>query len=244
MQWDEDIAALPLSDGEKDGLQVYRNYTQAFDDHAEKEFAKLIDADPFNSSELERVFGLVATEDPRFLPVLACAYADDVMKTMFKAEVPASVPGGASRQFSAYGPFSDLFRKIQLAYIFQLLSSDILADLNKLRDARNKLSHTWDASKLGDFFVSMPVKDVFPIEEMIGERKDWFPDLKQPLDPLNAFRIRIIWLLARLAYEAPLYSRAKKLRAQPQRCLYGPNRPQRLTEVARLAMEASRKAIA
>ena len=177
MQWDKDIAEMPLSDGEKDGLQIYRNYTQAFDEHAEKEFSKLIDSEPFDSSELERILGLIAAEDARFLPVLACAYADDVMKAMLEAQIPKTVPGGASRLFSAYGPFSDLFRKIQLAYVFQLVSSDVLTDLDKLRDARNKLSHTWDISKLDDFFSRSPVKDAFPIETMIGERTDWFPDL-------------------------------------------------------------------
>jgi len=36
MDWDPDIAALKLSDVEKNGLQVHRNYSRAFEKHRNK----------------------------------------------------------------------------------------------------------------------------------------------------------------------------------------------------------------
>jgi len=47
--WDPDIARKRLSDGEKDGLQLYRNYSRAFEKHAIERFAAETDADKFDS---------------------------------------------------------------------------------------------------------------------------------------------------------------------------------------------------
>lgn len=241
--WDDDIAAMSLSDFEKNGLQVYRNYQRAFEKHAESELAKEIDAETFNTANLERVLKLMVTEDARFLPVIACAYADDRLKAMFKAEIADDVPGGKSKLFGPYGPFADLFKRLQLAFIFEMLSPELVADFDRLRETRNELSHTWDIAKLDEFFTRGRVSEVFPIETILGDRPDWFPDLTSPLCALQAFRLRMIWMLARLAYEAPLYARARHRRLNPEKALYGPNKPERLTEVSRLASVASREVV-
>jgi hypothetical protein len=39
---DPDIAAMNLSYGEKAGLQIYRNYTRSFEEHAVKRFVETI----------------------------------------------------------------------------------------------------------------------------------------------------------------------------------------------------------
>jgi len=44
MDWDPDIAALKLSDVEKDGLQVHRNYSRAFEKHTATESTQLDDS--------------------------------------------------------------------------------------------------------------------------------------------------------------------------------------------------------
>ena len=94
--WDKDIANLDMSEEEKNGLQVFRDYKPSFDDHAEKSFTEEIDGESFDVEHLERGLGLMTDEDARFLPVIACAYADDLLEAMFKAEMPDDVPGGKS----------------------------------------------------------------------------------------------------------------------------------------------------
>jgi hypothetical protein len=58
-EWDDDISTMALTDIEKNGLQAYRNYQRAFEAHAERQFAKEIDAELFSASGLERVLELI-----------------------------------------------------------------------------------------------------------------------------------------------------------------------------------------
>ncbi|WP_218278883.1 hypothetical protein [Pseudomonas sp. MYb185] len=44
-EWDEDIAALDMSDAEKNGLQVYRNCTKAFEMEQVKQFAAEVNSE-------------------------------------------------------------------------------------------------------------------------------------------------------------------------------------------------------
>src|SRR5690242_1732216 len=111
---DDDIAALAMSDGEKWGLQVYRNYTRAFDNHAEKAFAKLVDNTGINFTDVRHVASLVANEDIRFVPVIASAYAEDLFTGLFRKHVPEGVPGGKRSLFGPYGPLSDYAGKLKL----------------------------------------------------------------------------------------------------------------------------------
>lgn len=85
---DPDIAAMQLSDGEKWGLHLYRNYSRAFGEHRVKKFVE--QASPFEAEV--KLFGhvaaLVVSEEPRVIPVIAAAYADDRLKEMFQREIP------------------------------------------------------------------------------------------------------------------------------------------------------------
>jgi hypothetical protein len=241
--WDDDIASMSLTDVEKNGLQIYRNYQRAFANHAEKELASKIDAEQFDFGPLERVVRLVAHEEPRFVPVIACAYADDLLKAMFKANTRDGVPGGKAKLFGPYGPFSDLFRRLQMAFLFDMISPDLVADFDRLREARNSLSHTWDIETLDGFFTRGRVNDIFPIESLLGTRLDWFPTDTDTLEPLCSFRVRVVWLVSRLTYEAPLYARARGLGLQPAKALFGPNCPKRLGEISRIAMTTCREVV-
>ena len=74
--WDADIAATTLSDAEKNGLQIYRNYNKSFNDAREKQFSAGIDQTPLDLTSLREVLLLIAKDDIRFVPVIACAFAD------------------------------------------------------------------------------------------------------------------------------------------------------------------------
>ena len=241
--WDEEIAALDLSDLEKNGLQVFRNYKRAFEAHAEKAFAKEIDAELFDTTPLERVLALIISEDARFLPVIACAYTDDLLKAMFKAELPDDIPGEASALFAPYGPLSSLFNRLQLAFVFNMLSPELVRDLDRIRQVRNELSHSWDISAFQDFFTKGAVTELFPVDMLLAERAKKLPEFSKAIEPLKAFRVRLVWLTARLTYEAACYPRAKRQRLHPQSALFGPNGPKRLSRLSGLALEASKKVI-
>ena len=226
---------------EKDGLQVFRNYQRAFDAHAEKEFAREVDSEPFDTDSLVRIVALLAEEDARFLPVIACAYFDDQLKAMFKAETPKNVPGGASALFGPYGPLSDLFNRLQLAAVFNMLSPDLVRDVDRLRKARNDISHFWDISAFQNFFGKGEMAKLNPIEKMLAEETEKLPLFSKKIEPLKAFRMRLIWLTARFVYEASYYARAKRYRLRPEQALFGDNRPKRLSTITGLALRASKK---
>lgn len=238
--WDEDIATSELSDTEKNGLQLFRNYQKAFEDHAEKLFAQKIDETGFDSEPLDAVLKLIASEDPRFLPVIACAYVDDLLEKMFRAYLPDEVPGGTKSLFGPYGPMSSLFNRLQLAFAFDILSADLVKDLDRLRKGRNELSHTWNISTLQDFYVKGEIKDLFPIDELLTDQKEKIRGISVPSDSLQAFRIRLAWLLSRLTYEAAYFPIAKQRRLNPQKALFGKNHPKLLSAIVRAALETTR----
>lgn len=241
--WDKDIAKLNMSEEEKNGLQVFRNYKRSFDDHAEKLFAKEIDAESFDVKPLDRVLSLISSEDVRLLPVITCAYADDLLKAMFKAEMPKGVPGGRSSLFGAYGPLSNLHNRIQLAFVFNMVSPDVAKDLDKVRKVRNDFSHSWDISAFEDFYSRGAISEIYPIDMLLAEQQIKLPEFPKTIEPLQAFRIRLVWLLARLAYETSCYPRANRQRLHPQNALFGQNSPKRLSRVSKLAIKASKKVI-
>jgi len=65
-EFDDDIEAMSLNWGEKSGLQMYRNYTKAFDNSAEQRFAKEVDDEGFDGMRLTKVCAILAYEDARF----------------------------------------------------------------------------------------------------------------------------------------------------------------------------------
>lgn len=242
-EFDRDIEAMNLSYGEKSGLQMYRNYTRAFDDYAEKLFAAQVDNESLELGELERVVAILVKEDPRFLPMIACAYADDELKEMFKREVPDGAPGGKSNLLGRMGPFSDLAKRLQLAYVFRMVTPDLALEFEKLRVARNRLAHTWDISALNEFFVTGPMDTLRGAVEVLHERADWFPGGVGDLSKLQIFRLNLIWLVVRIAYEARYWPRARATRLRPESALFGKNHPKRLGDISRVALAASREIV-
>ena len=240
--FDTDIAAMDLSYGEKAGLQIYRNYTRSFEEHAIKQFIDAIDREVLDLGSLRRLADLIVSEDARFLPVIVCAFADETLKAVFKQTLPERIPGGIAAMLNGYGPLSDLSKRIRLAYAFNVLSPDLMEEMDRLRSARNDISHSWDVSSLDEFFTKGRLADMHRIEESLSE-KDSLEEFSGELSPLVAFRIRLIWIVARLVYEAAAYNRAKEARLRPVAALYGNPAPKWLSDVAEIALAASRRAV-
>lgn len=238
--FDADIAAMDLGYGEKAGLQIYRNYTRSFEDHAVKRFVEALDGEEFDVAPLQRLVGLVGEEDARFIPVIACAYADDTLRDVFKAALRDDVPGGKSSLLGGYGPLADLSKRIQLAHAFEVMSPDLMLELDHLRVARNAISHSWDVSSLSDFYTGGRIAQMLRVEDLVLEREELGEAFSKSFDDEKRFRVRVIWLLCRLAYEARSYQRAKAARLTPQRALYGRPPTRWLQLVAGVAVEATR----
>ncbi|BAQ79395.1 hypothetical protein [Pseudomonas sp. St29] len=237
---DPDIAAMKLSKAEKDGLQVYRNYSRAFEQDREKRFSASLDTDAQVIADLETVLALIAREEPRSLPVIACAFADDQLKAMFRREVPDGVPGGRSELLSGFGPLARLSQRVQMAYAFGWISKDILIEVDHLRKVRNDISHKWDLKVLESKLSVLVAQTQSPIEEHLGDGVRLPEDFHTSLQPMQKLRVRLIWLLGRLMYESHLWVPALKANLTPGNVLYGPNQPAMLSQVAAVCLAITR----
>lgn len=239
---DPDIASMELSYPEKSGLQVYRNYTRAFEKHAIKVFIDTIDSEPIELDDLRRLFDQIRTEDPRFLPVIVCAFADDVLKDTFKRTLPDGIPGGRSGMLGGYGALSDLAKRIQLAYAFDVLSSDLMLEFDRLRGVRNKISHSWTVPDLENLLKTSPLNQMHRMEAMLTLPRQLSNEFGQGRKLITAFRLRLVWVTARLVYESAAYARAKAAKLQPIKALYDAEaKPIWLRQIATLASDATRE---
>ena len=238
---DLDIAAMKLSDGEKWGLQVYRNYSRAFGEHRVKKFVE--QASPFEAEVklFEQVAALVVSEEARIIPVIAAAYADDRLEEMFKREIPDNVPGGRSALMSGFGPLARLSQRIQLAFAFGWLSKDLLVEFDHIRKVRNDLSHKWDIELLERRMKELIEEKQTPFEEQLGDGLRLPENFHSSMQPQDRFRVRAIWMLGRLTYETRLWVPALKADIAPEEALYGPNAPVMLRSIAAISVEATKK---
>lgn len=60
---------MNLTDVEKNGLQIFRNYTKAFEKSAAGRFVSESNGVQYDTSKLDGILGLIVGEDVRFLPV-------------------------------------------------------------------------------------------------------------------------------------------------------------------------------
>ncbi len=236
--WDPDIAAMNLTDFEKEGLQVYRNYTLAFERKRQEQFATGVDAIPLDISALRRAMDLLVREDIRFIPVIACAFADEELKAMFNMFLPNDIPGGKKSMLGRFGPISSLFARIQFAFAFDMVHSDVLLALDKLRGHRNDIAHTWDQDTLADF-MEAPLPNMDELENALLHRDiRWGGDGDLPADA--SLRLRTVWLLSRLFYESRFYTLAKRAQLRPFKALYGDGHPAALKTISEPAMNFTR----
>ena len=65
-----------------DGNKSYQDYYNAYMKQRQIEFATGVDAVPIDVSELRRAMSLLVWEDTRFVPVIACAFADEELEEL------------------------------------------------------------------------------------------------------------------------------------------------------------------
>ena len=240
---DSDIAALNLTDVEKNGLQVFRNYTRAFEKSAAERFVSESNSTKYDTSKLDGILNLIVAEDVRFLPVIACSFSDEQLEEMFKREIPIGVPGGRSSMLSGYGSLSRFSQRIQVAYAFNWMSSEVLEELDKLRKIRNDTSHSWDINFVRGKLDTLIDGRMMKIEEQLGDGIRLPERFWEVLSKEALFRVRLIWLLGRCFYESHLFSSAIKLRLNPRLALYGDAKTNLLVSVAARCVMATKAVI-
>jgi hypothetical protein len=240
---DPDITSMNLSESEKWGLQVYRNYSRKFGEHRVKTFVE--QASPFEAdvSLFEQVTSLIVSEEPRVVPVIASSYADDRLEEMFKREIPEGVPGGRSALLSGFGPLARLSQRLQMAFAFGWLSKDLLVEFDHLRKIRNDLSHKWDTTLLERRMKELIEEKQQPIEEHLGDGERLPNNFHESMSSTDRFRVRIIWMLGRLTYEARLWVPALNAGITPGEALYGPNQPEMLRGIVEVSVNATKSII-
>jgi len=81
---------------------------------------------------------------------------------------------------------------------------------------------------------------MFRVEELLPEHDEIASEFSGGFEPLAAFRIRLVWILGRLVYEAAAYNRAKQARLIPSHALYGKPTAKWLIEVSAISLRATR----
>lgn len=238
--WDQDIQLLDLSDFEKNGLQVFRNYQNAFDKFAIKQFRDSIKIENYRLGPVESVLDHIKGEGLRFLPVIACAFADDEIEQMFRREILGDVIGGLSTMFNGFGSLSNFSQRLQICHAFGWMSSDLLEEFNKLRKVRNDISHSWDVNKTTKKLQNFILEEMNPIEIQLSDGNHIGSDLWKTLPFELKFRIRIIWMVGRFYYDSHLFPRTVKQRMNPITALYGGKANCLLIEISRLCVGASK----
>ena len=206
---------------------------RAYEKERQDQFATGIDAIPIDVTDLRRAMSQLVREDIRFVPVIACAFADDELERMFKQFLPDDIPGGKSSMLGRFGPISSLFTRIQFAFAFDMVHSDVLLALDKLRGYRNKIAHSWDQGTLPDFVETpLPYMDELESAFLHIEIKDGGDG---DLSAEGSLRLRTVWLLARLFYETRNYTLAKMAKLNPYKALYGTGSPKVLSTISSTA---------
>lgn len=206
---------------------------RAYEKERQEQFAAGVDTIPLGVSDLQRAMSQLVREDIRFIPVIACAFADDELEKMFKQFLPDDIPGGKSSMLGRFGPISNLFARIQFAFAFDMVHSDVLLALDKLRGYRNKIAHSWDQGALPDFVETpLPYMDELENAFLHTNFKDGGDG---DLSAEGSLRLRTVWLLARLFYERRMYTLAKMAKLNPYKALYGEGSPKALSMVSSAA---------
>jgi DNA-binding MltR family transcriptional regulator len=234
--WDTDIEEINISDLEKNGIQVYRNYASAIERWREKEFAKRHNETKNEFTSLCGVLDIICFDDKRIVPIVFSSFCDAALKDMFERHVPQGVPGGKSSLFGANGPLSTLSSRIRLAYAFDLINKDILVDIDRIRKIRNNIAHQWDWGVVNDYILTPHFNDMMKVEDVVCCEDKFLKNIDSDIDLLQKFRIRLVWLASRMAYESAYYADAKRERLDPSRALYGVNHPDALEVISGLAI--------
>ncbi len=241
--WDSEIAATELSAEEKNGMQFYKNFSTAIEARRIEMAVEHLNTMEPSLDELVKVAALMAVEQPLSLSVVACAYADDLLKQMFKREIPQAVPGGRNELLNGFGPLSRLSQRIQIAFAFSWMSTNLLTELDLLRRIRNEISHKWDSELLRERLNELVESKQERLEEQLGNGEHFEAGFHERLSTTAKFRVRLVWLLGRVFYESQYFVPTTKLRLDPQVVLYSGKPPALLSKVASLCVTTTREII-
>ncbi|MEP3275798.1 MAG: hypothetical protein ABJN26_14165 [Stappiaceae bacterium] len=163
-----------------------------------------------------------------------------IVVVAFKHALPDYVPGGKKNLFGGYGPLSSFSQRIKLAVAFNVVSPDLALDLDKIRGVRNKLSHSWDTSDFNVLLNDSELANIEPVESYLAEREQ-FNGLIALLDDTGKLRLRLVWIMCRLAYEAHAYHRCKEANLNPAKVLYGSAVTVWLRSATKISFDASKR---
>jgi hypothetical protein len=234
---DADIAAMELDVLEKTMLQIYWNYSVAFERHKGQLFSAEIDADGYPLDNIKRIALLLEQEEARAIPILFCAYVDDILLEMYQRELPDGIPGGKKSLFNSYGPFSNFASRLKLAYCFKMIGLDLLKDIDVVRKIRNDISHMWDTSILANYFSDSRAMGMVDVANFL----DYGGLSTAHLDDLSKLRLRLIWIATRTTYECRYYYKASKKGLNPARILYTETPPKLLGKMTKIAWDSSQR---
>lgn len=202
-------------------------------------FKNFVESKDVSTERLSQICKAVVDEDLRLIPVIICAFGDTLLKEAFDEILPRSLPGGKRNVLGGFGPLSDLSKRISLAYAFGVFSRHVMVELDKVRHARNKISHDWNHSALSGFHNSGKLADLVSIEEFLLAHADRFPEFGLPLDDATAFRVRMIWLAWSMFYERYTYYEAVKRNLNVLEALYSDPSPDLVRKSGKIARDES-----
>jgi hypothetical protein len=139
MKWDDEIAEMDLSDIEKDGLQVFRNYERTFRSHRAKKAIETADLD----FDLEGFQADIANieSSPIVTAILASAsVADELLRAMFQRHGHARLQ--MRDMLAPLGPLGDFNKRLKVAALAEFIDEDDLAFFDELRKLRNSIAHS------------------------------------------------------------------------------------------------------
>lgn len=237
--WDKDIATLDISEFEKNGLQVHRNYQRSFAENEIKTYFKEIDARKIDLSRLEIVLKLINSEELRLLPIIVCAFVDECLNTMYKRDLPNNVIGGRSSMLNGFGSLSSLSHRIQFASAARWISADILWEADALRKLRNNIAHSWEQEAIKGKIAEHIEGKMFKFEKLLDESQ--LSDLTAHVvgHPELLFRLRTIWLIGRIFYEAEVFPGAPRRLVDNPEYYHTKRAPKLLGEIVNLCLASS-----
>lgn len=102
---------------------------------------------PFDYPEIQQLFGdlldRLFEESGRGALLIATAYVDDHLTKLIEMVMPADLSKNHKDKLFKYpGQLSSFSSKIELAYVFRLISKNIYDSLNSLRKIRNDAAHS------------------------------------------------------------------------------------------------------
>ena len=234
MEWDSDIAAMRLSDIEKNGLQVYRNYQNAFQKRASEKVVEHLDGLPFDEAEYSAVISEISSCHDALVAIVATSYADKRLEQMYASELPPDVPGGKKALLGPYGPFDSFAKRLRLAYCFGWIDPSAASDIDLIRDIRNRFAHDWKLKSLDD-----PALKTL-IDKMSGVDDFLFGKPAVPLSYAERFRVKTIMALGIFTASTFIYPKAHKAGLTPAALMLR-DRPKVFRTISKHSIAAAQK---